>query len=74
MPQFKIKRVAELLGTRKANIYRMVKNKQLKLSGTKPYRISIKELRKYMLNEYPTKVLFILDLFSHPDRKLGKTF
>ena len=72
--QFKIKRVAELLGTRKDHIYRMIRNNQLRLSGTRPYRISLKELKRYMLDQYPVMMFIVHDLVSKRDNKSNKAF
>ena len=71
---FRVKRVAELLGTRKDHIYRMIKNNQLRLSGTRPYRISLKELHRYMLDQYPVLVFILHDLHSKRDNKSSKAF
>ena len=72
--QFKIKRVAELLGTRKDHVYRMIKNNKLRLSGTRPYRISLKELKRYMLDQYPVMMFIVHDLVSKRDNKSNKAF
>ena len=72
--QFKIKRVAELLGTRKAHIYRMIRNNQLRLSGTRPYRVSLKELKRYMLDQYPVMMFIVHDLVSKRDNESNKAF
>jgi len=71
---FRIKRVAELLGTRKDHIYRMIKNNQLRLSGTRPYRVSLKELKRYMLDQYPVMVFIVHDLISKRDNKSSESF
>ena len=72
--QFKVKKVAELLGTRKDHIYRMVKNNKLRLSGTRPYRISLNELHRYMLDQYPVLVFLLHDLHSKRDNKNTEAF
>ena len=72
--QFKIKRVAELLGTRKEHVYRMIKNNKLRLSGTKPYRVSLNELKRYMLDQYPVMMFIVHDLISNQINKTRNPF
>jgi len=71
---FRVKRVAELLGTRKDHVYRMIKNNQLRLSGTRPYRVSLKELKRYMLEQYPVMMFIVHDLISKRDNKSREAF
>ena len=71
---FRVKRVAELLGTRKDHVYRMIKNKQLRLSGTRPYRVSLNELKRYMLEQYPVTMFIVHDLISKRDNKSSEAF
>ena len=72
--QFKIKRVAELLGTRREHVYRMIKNNKLRLSGTKPYRVSLNELKRYMLDQYPVMMFIVHDLISNQINKTRNPF
>ena len=50
---FRVKRVAELLGLSTYQVYQLIKNRKLTPSGRRPMRISLQELRRYLLERQP---------------------
>ena len=59
---FRVKRVAELLGLSTYQVYQLIKNRKLTPSGRRPMRISLQELRRYLLERQPVLVFLFHDL------------
>jgi len=59
---FRVKRVAELLGLSTYQVYQLIKNRELIPTGRKPLRISLHELRRYLVEKQPVLVFIFHDL------------
>ncbi len=61
---YRIKRAAELLGISKEHVYKLAQQGKLKISNRKPYRISEKEMKRYVMWRHPYVMFLMHDLIS----------
>ena len=69
---FRVKRVAELLGLSTYQVYQLIKNRKLTPSGRRPMRISLQELRRYLLERQPVLVFLFHDLECQINKSLSE--